>query len=180
MSDYIISRIGTDEAVAIEDELTRLYVAVYNEPPYNGHGVYNEEGFRSRNASQLRAPGFSLVTARTDGDELAGFAFGFTMSGDRFWSGVDEPARVKGRDKFAWIELVVAAAHRGRGLSHRLRDELLSDRPEPFATLCAHPDAEPARSMYERWGWQKVTTIGLADDQADIMLLDLSTNQARK
>ncbi|MFC4912941.1 GNAT family N-acetyltransferase [Actinomadura gamaensis] len=173
MTHYTIARHGTKDALALEDELTRLYVAVYSEPPYNGHGVYTEEGFRNRNTRQLHAPGFTLVTVRADNGELAGFAFGFTMPGNAFWRGVDEPQEVKGCDKFAWIELVVAAAHRGNGLSHRLRDELLRDRPEAFATLCAHPNAEPARSMYDRWGWRKAATIGLADDQADIMIADL-------
>lgn len=114
-----------------------------------------------------------LITARTDNGALVGFAFGFTMAADSWWGGVEQPDAVKGRAKFALIELVVDPLHRGQGLSRKLMNEVLSGRSEPLATLCAHPEAEPARSMYDRWGWNKVGTVGLADDLADILVLEL-------
>ncbi|MBO2451653.1 GNAT family N-acetyltransferase [Actinomadura barringtoniae] len=171
---YSITRHTSDEAIAMEGELTELYVKTYAEPPYNGGGVYTEDGFHTRNQRQFRSPGFSLITARSSEGDLVGFAFGFTMGPGRWWGGATEPdGPVMGQDKFALIELVVDAAHRGQGLGRRMHDEILANRPERYSTLCAHPGAQPARDAYDRWGWVKAGTVGLADDQADVMVLDL-------
>lgn len=169
-------RTGIEAAEAV-DELIDLYVAVYSEPPYGGGSIYERDAFVERTTRQAGRDGFTLITAH-DAGQLAGFSFGFTIGPGRWWGGIvepDPPAEIAGPEKFAVIELVVAPSHRGRGLSRRMLRELLDGRPEPHATLLAHPEAS-ARAMYERWGWRQVGTNRPREDapSADVMVYDLT------
>jgi hypothetical protein len=40
-----------------------------------------------------------------------------------------------------------------------LQDAMLAQRHEERATLATGPQADAARALYERWGWQAVGTI---------------------
>lgn len=176
--EYIITGRSGEQMLAMMDDLVPVYLAAYSGPPYFNQGVNTEEGFRERTANQALRPGAALIIATTgdqqEGAALAGFAFGFTMESGAWWRDASEPdAHIKRRAKFALIELVVLEQHRGHGLGRRLHNAILTDRAEPLATLCATPDAQPARAMYDRWGWEKVGTVGLAGDLADILVLDL-------
>ena len=169
-------RTGAEAAETI-GELTDLYVEVYSEPPYGGGSIYERDAFVERTNRQVGRDGFTLITAH-DGGRLAGFSFGFTIGAGRWWAGIvepDPPAEISEPEKFAVIELVVALSHRGRGLSTRMLRELLDGRPEPHATLLAHPEAS-ARSMYERWGWRQVGTNRPREDapSADVLVLRLT------
>jgi hypothetical protein len=48
---------------------------------------------------------------------------------------------------------------RGKGIAHRLHDELLSLRSESRATLLVRPENDAANAAYYRWGWQKVAQL---------------------
>ena len=115
--------------------------------------------FRRRFDRQVALSGFTLVTATADGD-LAGFAYGLPFEAGKWWKGAiaEPPESIKSPPKFAVVELVLCKPYRGKGLGRRLMDELLKDRPEPYATLLSNPKA-PARQVYDRWGWRKVGTV---------------------
>ncbi|BCB81223.1 hypothetical protein GCM10022251_62850 [Phytohabitans flavus] len=147
------------------DPIVELYSEVYAEPPYNGGPLFSRERFLDRTNRQKDNDGFTLVTAHT-GSELDGFAFGFPFPAGGWWRGAttpQPPTEILHVPKFAVIELVVRKTRRGHGLGHFLMNALLDGRPEPYAMLLAEPDA-PARTMYQRWGWQQVAAVQPADD----------------
>ena len=158
MADIAIERGDGPAAWAQLDELVEVYREAYAEPPYDAGSLWEEKAFRDRTGRQVERNGFTLVTARVGG-ALIGFAFGLVFPAGGWWAGQAElpPAEILDPAKFAVIELVVRKAWRGRGLGHRLLDELLAGRPEPYAMLTAMREA-PVRQMYARWGWQQVGT----------------------
>jgi hypothetical protein len=107
-----------------------LYESAYAEPPYGGGPLFSRERFLERTGRQRHNEGFEIVTAH-DGDELAGFAFGFTFAPGRWWGGTttpDPPTEAVDSATFAVIELVVGRAWRGRGIA-RGADGRAADRP---------------------------------------------------
>lgn len=131
-----------------------LYREVYAEPPY----FETEEHvttYIERFADESARSGFALVVAETDTD-LVGYAYGHSFPAGEWWHEADhEPVEVRGRAKFAVIELAVRRSYRGRGVGTALMKNLLDGRPEELATLCSNP-AAPARQIYQRWGWRPV------------------------
>lgn len=176
-ADYTFTKHDGPATLAMLDEIADVYVPAYAEPPYKPHPMFSREGFTDRTTDQAKRDGFSLVAARTHEGSLAGFSFGLPFEAGRWWhdaSGSMPPAEVVQAPEFAVIELVVASPHRGQGLAHRLINALLEERPEPYATLLANSGA-PARRMYERWGWNKVSNVqsypGADIDEALILSL---------
>ncbi|MFG3440002.1 GNAT family N-acetyltransferase [Nonomuraea sp. NPDC047897] len=106
-----------------------LYDDIHADPSYNANPLFARQRFIDRTVSQVRQPGFELVTAH-DGGKLAGFCFGFTMEAGRWWGGETSPAPADVVDapKVAVIELMVGDQHRGSGVGKRLLSELLGDR----------------------------------------------------
>lgn len=156
-------------ALAALDELARVYVEVYAEPPYNAGPLFSVESFLYRTRRQTTRSGFAIVLARSAGD-IVGFAFGFTFEAGSWWSGDAQPppAEILNAEKFAVIELALRRPWRGHGLGRRLLDELLDDAPGEYATLTAVADA-PARDLYTRWGWRQ---IGTAQHTPDAPVMD--------
>jgi GNAT superfamily N-acetyltransferase len=170
--------IGEAGNVVLGDEYTDAYEEIYAEPPYNSNPLYGRQRYLARTAQQVSAVGFDAVSAiDQDGQAVAGFAFGFRMGKGRWWGGetTTAPSEVLDVEKFAVIELILRKPYRGHGVGKRLLNELIAGRPEPYATLLSHPQAE-AHNMYERWGWRVVGTCTPAPDAPtlDMMLIKLS------
>ncbi|GIG56016.1 hypothetical protein Lfu02_03880 [Longispora fulva] len=155
-------------AVEFADDLAALYAVVFGEAPYH-EGPDDVARFRAAYPEQTTDPGFALVAALR-GETLVGAAFGVTYPAGRWWQRATQgpPAAVTGVDTFAVKEWIVHPDARGGGLGRRLLDALLTDRPEPFATLAANPLA-PARQIYHRWGWRHVDT---SDDTGPLGVMD--------
>lgn len=120
---------------------------------------YDLGDYRARMRRLLARPGFEAVTVRHEG-ALTGFVYGAPLSAEpSWWDGLD-PAPTPGfttetgRRTFAVIDLAVRPSHRGRGLAHRLLDELLTGRQEERATLATAPNEPEVQAMYRRWGWR--------------------------
>lgn len=144
--------------IARLDDLAKIYMGVYAEPPYNSGPLWSADAFAARTRRQVTREGFSFICALS-GDELMGFVFGLTFEEGKWWAGdaTAPPAEILQSKKFAVIELVVRQEWRGRGVGRALLGRLLTGRPEGYAILSAVPEA-PAREMYRRWGWQQVGT----------------------
>ncbi|HEV8556095.1 MAG TPA: GNAT family N-acetyltransferase [Actinophytocola sp.] len=143
--------------------IARLYEVVYREPPYceGAEDVAELVEGMPRRAAQ---PAFRLVVATTDGKPV-GFAFGHQLTADtKWWQGATTPlpdsiVREHAGRTFAIIELAVAAEYRRRGIAKAMHDALLVDAKEERATLLVRPEAMPARTAYERWGYARVGSI---------------------
>jgi ribosomal protein S18 acetylase RimI-like enzyme len=158
-----IQRYDANTVSSVFPVIGRLYEVVYREPPYceSAKDAAEFVGGMPRRAAQ---PAFRLVVAITDGKPV-GFAFGHQLTADtKWWQGATTPlphSMVKeyaGRT-FAIIELAVAAEYRRRGIAKAMHDALLVDAKEERATLLVRPEARPARTAYERWGYATVGAI---------------------
>ncbi|MFK4088391.1 GNAT family N-acetyltransferase [Kribbella sp. NPDC020789] len=144
------------ETLVLIPELTSLYANAYSEPPYE-MSEDDIKQFEIRVTKHADQPGFTLVTGLLD-DNLIGFTYGFTFPPGRWWTGVKTdppPDNIAAGPVLAVIELGVRRESRGYGYSRQLIDALLTDRPEPFASLISRPGAQ-AHAMYQRWGWTKI------------------------
>ncbi|WP_434582055.1 GNAT family N-acetyltransferase [Carbonactinospora thermoautotrophica] len=164
------------------EPIYRLYYETFSKPPYQWPEG-EEEQYRRRFERLMGDPTFGIAVAQC-GDELAGFAYGYTLRPDtKWWEGFVTPVppevttEWEGRT-FALIDFAVDESVRGKGVGRRLHDTLLGSRHEERATLAVEPQAHEARGIYEHWGWQVVGRLrGPATDFApefDIMVLPLS------
>jgi GNAT superfamily N-acetyltransferase len=155
-------------------EFKAVYAAVFSQPPYN-EGPEMHDRLIEWVRDESGQPGFDFVEAIDDG-RVVGFAYGHARPAGEWWRGADQPApaEVKLGPTFAVMEWAVLPEHRGQGIGRVLMDELLAGRTEPFAVLTVNP-ATTARTIYERWGWQRVAGTKPGSPSAmDIMLLKLT------
>jgi ribosomal protein S18 acetylase RimI-like enzyme len=139
------------------DQVCELYDAVFSAPPF----FWREDEsqlHRERLGQLLGEPSFGIAVAQA-GDELVGFAYGFTVAADtQRWARLNPPAPAEvtaewpGRT-FLLFDYAVRDRHRGRGVGRRLHDGLLGSRREERATLTVQPTATATKAIYEHWGW---------------------------
>jgi ribosomal protein S18 acetylase RimI-like enzyme len=141
----------------------QLYALVYQEPPYC-EGPEDVDEFVKGLPRRAGQPAFRSVVAMADG-RAVGFAFGHQLAANtRWWQGATSPLpepmvkEDEGRT-FAIIEIAVVAAYRRRGIAKAMHDALLAGATEERATLLVRPEATPAQTAYERWGYTRVATI---------------------
>jgi GNAT superfamily N-acetyltransferase len=168
---YVYERLDGDATLKMLDELTDLYVAIHNQPEH-AFPMYSREAFIERTTTQRSRDGFETVTLRLD-DRLIGFSFGMRFEAGKWWSDTPPPPpAVLDATKFAVIELDVHEDFRRRGLGKALMDQLLTDRPEPYATLAATVGGN-AHAMYLRWGWQVAGRFTDGEPVMDALVKDL-------
>ena len=156
-------------------QLVNLYSTVYAEPPYS-EGSDQVARFQAGFSEEASRTGFSL-TAATDGGKLIGSAYGWTMAAGVWWSRADKeaPGKIRDLEKFAVMEWMVHPKWRAGGIGAQLLAQLLQDRREPWATLSADPRAS-ARSIYRRYGWQKVAESQLPwGAKMDVLIFELAS-----
>lgn len=148
------------QAVGLLDELCAVYADAYGvELDCEKAGA-----FRNRATKALDRPRYGLLTAQ-DGEQMVGFAFGYTLPAGTYWWDGLTPAPATGfttedgTRTFALAEIEVRAAWQGKGVGRALHDAMLAERHEERATLATGPQADAARALYERWGWRAVGTI---------------------
>jgi ribosomal protein S18 acetylase RimI-like enzyme len=174
-----IQRYDARSAASVIPNVGQLYEAVYREPPYC-EGPDDVAEFIKGMPRRVAQPAFRLVVATTD-SKTVGFAFGHQLTADtRWWQGATTPlpdsiVREHAGRTFAIIELAVAAEYRRRGIAKAMHDTLLTDADEARVTLLVRPEATPARSAYERWGYARVGAIRPWPEAPlyDAMVLDL-------
>lgn len=163
VEDVTYDRATGPQFLDMLDEVTDLYLDIRAGLDDNS-SINTSESFVDRTTRQAGQEGFSGVLARVGGT-LVGFAFGLRFPPGRWWAGQAEhpPPEILDTPKFAVIELDVAEPWRGRGIGRKLHDTLLENRPDPYAILTT-PPGQPARAMYDRWGWVPVGTAQHAPD----------------
>lgn len=149
------------EAAKALDDVAPVYEEVFAEPPYN-ESARDVAAFIDRYTRECRARGFRLAVAR-EGGEISGFAYGLPLSSSTgWWEGIegaelsDKFTREDGRRTFALMELAVRAACRRQGLGRALHGALMDPPPGERVTLAVRPEAEAARELYRRLGYEVV------------------------
>ncbi|TDC38350.1 GNAT family N-acetyltransferase [Micromonospora sp. 15K316] len=164
-----------------EDLLDQL-VDVYLDAHAEDGSLYNADRYRHQLAMHMPRAGWQLVAATTDG-KLVGYIYGFPLPTDtRWWDGIQKPipegfTSEDGRRTFAISELLVRRAWQRQGIARALHDELMSSRAEERATLLVRPDNTAARNVYRSWGWQSITTLQPAWENAPTFLVLVRTPQ---
>ncbi|REE97321.1 GNAT family N-acetyltransferase [Thermomonospora umbrina] len=172
MSEVAFYRLDGVAVGEVLDEVADLYVRVYAEPPYEGASKFSRVRFLTRTRAQAAAPGFALVSARSDG-VLVGFSCGFSMSSGGWWGGASAPpGEVLDAFKFAVVEVVVDRRHRRQRVGTRLLEGLLDGRPERYATLAAVIGSQ-AYDWYLRSGWRKVGEFRAEPPFSDALVCEL-------
>lgn len=148
------------KAAELLDELCAVYADAYG-VELEGDKI---RAFRNRATKALDRPRYGLLTAQ-DGKQVVGFIFGYALpAGSSWWDGLTPapPSGFTDEDgsrTFALAEIEVRAAWQGKGVGRALHDAMLNARREERATLATGPQADAARALYERWGWQAVGKI---------------------
>ena len=157
-NDVEIRHYTSDHAAELRETLMDVYREVYADSiadnPFNGVDRFGRglDGWSSR-------PGWTCTVAY-DGDQVVGFAYGAPLpEGAAWWRGLLTPVeehvvRETGTRTYAVSELMVRVPWRKTGVSRRLHDELLTDRPEGRATLLVRSSHPKVRALYESWGWK--------------------------
>lgn len=145
------------------DELCDAYADAYGAVP--GEDTREKSSaFRDRATEALQAVNYSLVTAHV-GDQLVGFAFGYSLRPERGWWDGLQPAPPEGftvetgSRTVVLAEIEVRRDWQGKGIGRDVHDAFLSQRSEERATLASNPQATDTHALYERWGWHKMGTV---------------------
>ncbi len=151
------------EAAKLMDELCDVYADAYGAVP--GEDTQEKSSaFRDRATAALRGLNYSLVTARV-GEQLVGFAFGYSLRPERgWWDGLKpEPPQgfteETGSRTVVLSEIEVRRDWQGKGIGRTVHDTFLSQRSEERATLASNPKAADTHSLYEHWGWQRMGIV---------------------
>lgn len=161
MEEAVRVDLGGHELVRpLIDPVCGLYDEVFSQPPFHWRADESEL-HRQRLEGLLSDPTFGAVVAHI-GEELVGFAYGFTLSADtKRWSrlrGTVPPELIvewPGRT-FLLFDFAVRASMRGRGIGRAVHDRLLGSRSEERGTLTVQPTALDTKAIYEHWGWRKI------------------------
>nr|WP_236574056.1 GNAT family N-acetyltransferase [Streptomyces sp. GS7] len=100
-------------------------------------------------------PGFACVVGYDDG-EAVGFAYGAPAAeGQEWWRDSINPPPTDPRT-FALSELMVRPKWRKTGVSEKLHQALLGERPEALAVLLVDSEHRKVQRLYESWQYEKV------------------------
>jgi hypothetical protein len=127
---------GAAEAGRLLDELCDAYANAYGVEA-DGEKV---PAFRDRATKALERPRYELVAAHVDDDQLAGFAFGYSLPPDTFWWDGLQPEPPEsftvetGERTFVLAEIEVRRRWQGSGVGRALNDAILAGRQDERAT----------------------------------------------
>jgi len=154
---------GAELARRLLDLICDLYDDVFSVPPFFWRDDESEL-HRQRLLRLVDDPTFGIAVAR-DGDDLVGFAYGFSVPPDtKWWSDLVAPteptltAEWPGRT-FLLFDFGVRASRRGQGIGRMLHDAVLGSRGEERATLAVQPTAIDTKRIYQHWGWWRVGQV---------------------
>ena len=163
MGNHVTVKLGNPTtADTLFESICALYDDVFSQPPFRW--TDDESSHHRELLRNLRSkPSFGIATAER-GEQLVGFAYGYTLPSDtKWWTEFTHPIpsglgdEQEGRT-FALIDLAVRSSSRGQGFGRRLVDTLLASRGEERATLSVQPAATETHSFYRNLGWTKVGT----------------------
>lgn len=158
--DLILTHHNSVDAAKLMDALCDVYADAYGVTP-DGEKT---AAFRTRATKALDRPHYGLLTA-CDGTQIVGFVFGYALPAGTYWWDGLTPAPAEGFTSedgtrtFALAEIEVRRGWQGEGVGRVLNDAVLARRQEERATLATGPQADAARAIYERWGWEPVGKI---------------------
>jgi GNAT superfamily N-acetyltransferase len=170
VNDVTVSIANAEAGRRLIQQICAVYDEVFSAPPFFWRDDESDL-HRDRLTTLLDDPTFGLTIAQR-GEDLVGFAYGFTVPADtqrwaRMQGTVDaETAREWPGRTFLLFDYAVLAGQRGQGIGRALHDMLLGSRSEARATLTVQPTAVDTKRLYERWGWRMIGQVEGGPDAA--------------
>jgi ribosomal protein S18 acetylase RimI-like enzyme len=146
---------GRPVADGLADLIWPCYQAVFGD--FDDLQTWRQDLF-NRHAARA---GYRLAVA-TDGDTVAGFAWGYIGERGQYWTDLvcDVLPREVTADwvggHFEFVELAVLPDYRRRGIGAQLHDALLTDVRQRCLLSTADDPDDPAVRLYLRQGWQRL------------------------
>jgi hypothetical protein len=156
-----LRRYDGDVAGRHRTTVEQIYTTSYVQAIASGEPFHSADAFMQRFDTYITHHGFDMLVAYLAGEPV-GQTWGWPLAPDTgWWDGLLAPlpaelTREDGHRTFALSEIMVRDGLTGRGIAHKLHDNLLAGRPEERATLLVEPDNTTAYRAYLRWGWSKV------------------------
>ncbi|WP_194853003.1 GNAT family N-acetyltransferase [Nocardia sp. SYP-A9097] len=158
MSEVSVRAVTGGEVAARLEAISTLYQQTFAVPP---NVAESPAEHRATMLSLLANPTFGCALAADSNGELIGFAYGRTLTSDRWWEGLRTPVpegfttEWDGRT-FAVIDIGISPRWRRHHIGTRLMDTLLAARPEQRASLGMIPALEDTAAFYAATGWELV------------------------
>jgi GNAT superfamily N-acetyltransferase len=156
-----VERLDGVAALAVEDDLRRIYAEAFAEAPYCEGPPEVDRAF-ARFRTHARRSGFRAALARDGQGVPTGMGYGYPLSSaSRWWDSLAVPApealrREDGHRTFGLFELGVRPAWRRQGIAAALHTALLDGLPQERVVLNTHPQAVAANAAYLSWGYVKI------------------------
>ncbi|MBW5425767.1 GNAT family N-acetyltransferase [Streptomyces sp. BG9H] len=159
MAEVFLRRLSRWQAEQQREAVANLYVEAYR--GVAGAEYSDRQGFLGRFERDVQQPDFDMVVADSGG--LVGALYGHRAAPTGEWwegfrgilpAGVEEQT-ASGR-VFLLSELMVAPAHRGKGVATRLRTLLLARHTADAVVAVIKRDDELGREVLRAWEWAKL------------------------
>jgi ribosomal protein S18 acetylase RimI-like enzyme len=155
----IVDSPSPQRIAAFHDQLVALYRDAFAAPPYS-KGKEEVVAFARSLPQHVRREGFRMVVAAIEeGNQVAGFVYGYTSTPDRWWhTHVARAMQPSMADKwledcFQLVEIAVTPTFQGQGIGGQLHDHMLNGLSHRKAVLSTAQAKTNAYRMYRRRGW---------------------------
>jgi len=174
---------GPREAPTYIDQLVQLYETDFFDPSFpEHHAAIFKRRIREKIQDATTGPNFRIVILWSD-EILAGFIYGCSLPATTgYWKKVretlsDEFTAETGERTLAIFVLVVKRDLRGQRFGSMLHEALLKGRSEDRAVLLSEAATQPAYTIWQHWGYQKVGSIQPAPDESvrDVFVRELKS-----
>lgn len=130
-----------------------------------GAGALSDEWAMNRLPAHTTRDDFVFLIAR-DGEEVAGFAYGYTGSRGQWWNDcVSGSLTAAQREEwidpahFEIVEIHVKPSRQRQGIGSSLLAQLLTRQPHDRALLSTQTGSRKARGFYAKNGWNELASV---------------------
>jgi ribosomal protein S18 acetylase RimI-like enzyme len=142
-----------------------------------GVGAVSDEWAREQLPRHTTRDDFVFLVAR-DGDEIAGFAYGYTGGHGQWWTdrvalALTPEQRAEWLDPphYEVVELHVRPAWQRHGVGSALLAHLLTRQPHDRALLSTRAGSAQARRFYAKNGWTELAPVDFGSGYAPYLVL---------
>ena len=149
----MVSLRSLDGSMEMVDQIAKIYGLVWH--------TY-DPSIREKFLRHSTYPGYRGFLLINDQDEPIGFSYGYISLPGQFYRGLlelsleDEEIMKWLDDCFEFVELAIHPSHRKKGYGKLLLNKVLEGVNNKTAVLTTQVDNQPARTLYESFGWEVI------------------------
>ncbi len=159
MADLELRHVTTEGLPQVRQLLLDVYAEVYADKLADP--FFTVERYDERLSLHASRNNWEAVVGYQD-SEPVGYAYGCALSpGARWWMYQLDPlpeifTEETGHRTLALNQIMLRRPWRGKGIAHRIHEELLSNRHEERVTLLVDPRNTGVKRLYEAWGYEHI------------------------